>query len=48
MISPFFNQLLHNSEQIMNLIKLRDILLPRLISGQLIVNNLKNLGEFHV
>ncbi|HBI21607.1 MAG TPA: restriction endonuclease subunit S, partial [Legionella sp.] len=35
LISPLFSKLRHNSEQIQNLIILRDILLPRLISGNL-------------
>ncbi len=34
-IEPLFNRIRHNSEQALTLTSLRDILLPRLISGQL-------------
>jgi type I restriction enzyme, S subunit len=40
--SKFYQKILKNKEQILSLTKTRDTLLPKLMSGQVRVNNIKN------
>ena len=44
-IDPIFSKVLYNTTQIQSLTKTRDTLLPKLMSGQVLVNNLKQTTD---